>query len=279
MSYHRPHQLSEALSLLQAGQATILAGGSDLYPAHAGRQLPGDILDLTAIDALSGISRDDAGWRIGATTTWSAIANADLPGAFHGLQQAAREVGAIQIQNSGTIGGNLCNASPAADGVPPFLVLEAEVELASVRGTRRLALADFITGIRQTALQPGEIVTALHVPDHAAQGVAAFAKLGARAYLVISIAMAAVRLELAERRIVAARVAVGSCSPVARRLAGFEAALIGQFADQPDQWRGALADDIALRLAPIDDIRADAAYRRKAAAELVIRAIEKAVAA
>ncbi|MCB1368894.1 MAG: xanthine dehydrogenase family protein subunit M [Rhodobacteraceae bacterium] len=279
MAYHRPRQLSEALSLLHSTSAVVLAGGSDLYPAHPGRQLPGDVLDLTAIGALSGISSSDDGWRIGATTTWSTIARADLPPAFQALQQAAREVGAIQIQNSGTIGGNLCNASPAADGVPPLLVLDAEVELASARGDRRLPLAEFITGVRRTALQPGEIVTAVHVPSSAANGVAAFGKLGARAYLVISIAMVAVRLELAQGRIRAARVAVGSCSPVATRLTGFEAALIGGKADQPATWRDALAGDISQRLTPIDDIRADAAYRCEAVEKLVIRALAQAEAA
>lgn len=279
MAYYRPRKLSEALSLLQSTEAVVLAGGSDLYPATQRRQLPGNVLDLTAVSGLAGISREDTGWRIGATTTWSAIAQADLPSAFRTLQQAAREVGAIQIQNTGTIGGNLCNASPAADGVPPLLVLEAEVELASGRGNRRLPLAEFITGVRQTALQKGEIVTAVHVPERAGDGASAFGKLGARAYLVISIAMVAVRIEMAEGRISEARVAVGACSPVARRLTGFEAALTGNLPDRPEAWRDALADDIAQRLTPIDDIRADAAYRREAVEELVIRALAQAVAA
>lgn len=275
MTYHRPNQLSEALRLAATG-AKLLAGGTDLLPAQQGRDLTGAVLDLTAIKALRGISQTPEGWRIGATTRWSDVLNADLPPAFDALKQAAHEVGSVQIQNSGTIAGNLVNASPAADGVPALLVLAARVELTSAQGTRLVALADFITGVRRTALAAGEIVTAIHIPRAAGQGVSAFRKLGARKYLVISIAMVAVRLELAQGHITAAAVAVGACSPVARRLTGFETALLGQSAGKPARWRAGLLADIARILTPIDDIRADAAFRATAVAELVDQAIHDA---
>ncbi len=276
MTYHRPDTLDQALQISARPDVHVLAGGTDVYPAQQGRDLPAETLDLTAIDALSGITKTDQGWRIGATTRWSEVAQADLPPGFDALKQAAREVGSLQIQNAGTVAGNLCNASPAADGVPPLLVLEAEVELAAQTGTRRLPLTSFLTGVRQTALGQGEIVSAIHIPDTACRGQSAFVKLGAREYLVISIAMVAVRLELSGDKITKAAIAVGACSPVAQRLPGLEAALTGQSVNAPDTWQDAMQADISQRLSPIDDIRADAAYRRHAVARLLNQAIAQA---
>ena len=133
--YLRPRRLEEALLAL-ARPHTVLAGGTDFYPARVGRAIDEDILDIGAISALRGISSDATGWRLGATTTWSELLEADLPPLFDGLKQAAREVGGRQIQNAGTLAGNLCNASPAADGVPCLLALDAEIEIA---GQRRVA--------------------------------------------------------------------------------------------------------------------------------------------
>ncbi len=274
LSYHRPTRLKDALALCANGNALALAGGTDIYPARQGRDLIGNVVDLTVVKALAGITKTDEGWRIGATTRWSEVIHADLPPGFDALKQAAAEVGSVQIQNSATVAGNLCNASPAADGVPPLLVLDAVVEIASMRGTRLVPLAEFILNIRQTALASGEIVTAILVPDAAGRSV--FSKLGARKYLVISIAMVAVRLEISGGVISQAAVAVGACSPVAQRLSGLEAALIGAAVDHPAIWQSALKADIAARLAPIDDIRADAPYRVGAVVELVNRAIATA---
>ena len=189
-AYLRPHRLEEALTAL-ARPHTVLAGGTDFYPARVGRAIDEDVLDIGAIAVLRGISADSAGWRLGATTTWSELIEADLPPLFDGLKQAAREVGGRQIQNAGTLAGNLCNASPAADGVPCLLALDAEIEIASPTGRRRLPLGQFITGVRRTALAPGELVVAIHVPRPRHEARSAFLKLGARRYLVISIAMAA----------------------------------------------------------------------------------------
>ena len=139
-----------------AGPWTVLAGGTDFYPARVGRAIDEDVLDISGDRRAArhhGRTRD--GWRLGATTTWSELLEADLPPLFDGLKQAAREVGGRQIQNAGTLAGNLCNASPAADGVPPLLALDAEVELAGRAGTRRLPLASFITGNRRTVLRAG----------------------------------------------------------------------------------------------------------------------------
>jgi CO/xanthine dehydrogenase FAD-binding subunit len=268
--YHRPRDLDEALKALTR-PCTVLAGGTDFYPARVGRPVMEDVLDV-----LRGVSATATGWRLGATTTWSELIEAELPPLFDGLKQAGREVGGRQIQNAGTLAGNLCNASPAADGVPALLALDAEIELVCSTGNRRVPLAGFITGVRRTVLQPGELVAALHVPRprHAAR--AAFLKLGARRYLVISIAMASAVVESAEGKVQGARIAVGACSPVARRLPALERALAGAPLDRT------LADRIdpthLAPLSPIDDVRGSAAYRRDAVLVLLRRLLEELVA-
>jgi CO/xanthine dehydrogenase FAD-binding subunit len=265
--YLRPSSLDEALQAL-ARPWTVLAGGTDFYPARVGRAIDENVLDIGGIAALRGITADPSGWRLGATTTWSELLEAGLPPLFDGLKQAAREIGGRQIQNAGTIAGNLCNASPAADGVPALLALDAVVELAGRAGTRRLPVSSFITGNRRTVLAPGELLVAIHVSRPAREARSAFLKLGARRYLVISIAMAAATLEIEGGRIVAARVAVGACSAVAQRLPALEAALLGSAVDS-------LADQVEPSqlgaLSPIDDVRGSAAYRREAAVTLLRR--------
>jgi CO/xanthine dehydrogenase FAD-binding subunit len=274
--YARPTTVDAALSLLAADRWRILAGGTDFYPALGDRAVTAPVLDISALEGLRGIRREDGpgkgGWRIGALTTWSDAISADLPPAFDALKQAARELGSVQIQNRATIVGNICNASPAADGVPPLLILDATVETASTQGLRHLSLADFILGNRATALRPDEIVTGVLIPDLSAQGRSHFVKLGSRRYLVISIAMVAARIETgANKRVAGARVSVGACSVVARRLRDLEQALIGKRLDE------SLAQAVSPAqfglLTPLDDVRASAEYRNEAACELVRRAL------
>ncbi|MBL6615506.1 MAG: FAD binding domain-containing protein [Reyranella sp.] len=272
-SYLRPHTLEEALGALSRPH-TVLAGGTDFFPGRVGRAIDEDVLDIGGIGDLRGISEDDGGWRLGATTTWRELIEADLPPLFDGLKQAAREVGGRQIQNAGTLAGNLCNASPAADGVPCLMALDAEVEIAGPR-SRRLPLRHFITGVRTTALAPRELVVAIHVPRPRHDARSAFLKLGARRYLVISITMAAATVEFVDERVATARIAVGACSPVAERLPALEAALVGVPRDS-------LADRVDVAqlapLSPIDDLRGSAAYRRDAVV-IVLRRLLAAFAA
>ena len=277
-SYAQPTSVTEAVELLAADAWVMLAGGTDFYPGLGEGPVSGPVLDISRIDALRGISRDDelAGWRIGALATWTDLVHADhLPASFDCLKQAAREVGSVQIQNRATIAGNVCNASPAADGVPALLVLDAEIELASVQTKRRLPLSDFLKGNRRTARQPDEIVTGIFIADTAARGSSAFFKLGARRYLVISIAMVAARIELADTGLVqAAAISVGACSVVAQRLPGLETDLVGRGVTDIHcvPQAGHLAD-----LSPIDDVRAPAGYRLDAALEGVRRTIAACV--
>jgi CO/xanthine dehydrogenase FAD-binding subunit len=267
-AYLRPRRLEDALTAL-ARPHVVLAGGTDFYPARVGRAIDEDVLDIGGIAVLRGISADAAGWRLGATTTWSELLETDLPPLFDGLKQAAREVGGRQIQNAGTLAGNLCNASPAADGVPCLLALDAEIEIAGPAGRRLLPLRQFITGVRRTALTQDELVVAIHVPRPGNQARSAFLKLGTRRYLVISIAMAAATVEIADGRVASARIAVGACSPVAERLTDLEAALAGAPLD------ARLADRVEVAhlapLSPIDDVRGSAAYRGDATVTVLRR--------
>ena len=271
--YERPQGLEAAAALLSTNALQVIAGGTDFYPAHAGRAIAGDILDLTAIAALRGIAETGDHWRIGATTTWSDIIAAPLPALFDGLKRAAHEVGGVQIQNRGTIGGNLCNASPAADGTPNLIALDAVVECLSTSGVRQLPVQQFVAGNRRTLLKPAEFVSALIIPKSQQSARSTFLKLGARKYLVISIAMVAVVIEYDPGKLVtAARVCVGSCSAVAQRLPGLESALAGSALHRLAE---RLEHGHLSALAPIGDVRGTADYRRDAAFELVRRALEE----
>ncbi len=286
-AYFRPTDVNEALGALAAGGPAgkpwvVLAGATDHYPARVGRAPVEDVLDITAVVRLRGIEQVDNGWWIGALTTWTDLLETPLPPLFDGLKAAAVAVGGQQIQARATIVGNVCNASPAADGVPTLMALDAMVELVSVRGPGGVPVTEFITGNRRTARAPDELVTGLVVPDglRGADVRSSFEKLGSRAYLVISIAMVAFVVEIdAVGRIARARVAVGACSEVAQRLPALEAELAGQLAGNV---AASIADVVRpehlAHLRPIDDVRGTAAYRREAALELVRRGLEKVLA-
>ena len=277
--YLRPSTLHDALTALAARRLTVLAGGTDFYPARVGQPVQTDILDITRVAQLRGIRDEGNLMRIGAAVTWSELIAAPLPpqinAQFDGLRAAARAIGGVQIQNAGTVAGNLCNASPAADGVPPLLALGARVELASVRGVREVALSDFVLGNRRTACQPHELVSAVLVPKWRAGTRSVFLKLGHRKYLVISVVMVSVVMALDETgRVAMCGIAVGACSAVAQRLTALEARLTGVRAR--DAARLATADDLR-GLTPIDDVRGSAAYRLDAVLTLVRQAIAQTV--
>ncbi len=273
MEFARPTQIDEALALLAKGHWDVLSGGTDYFPG-LGDELPlSPILDISGIEPLRGIERVDDGWRIGALTTWTDVIHADLPPAFDALKLAAREVGSVQIQNRATIVGNLCNASPAADGVPPLLVMDAGVELSSSDGQRVIPLGEFVLGNRQTDISSNELVTGILIPEEGALGRSAFLKLGTRKYLVISIAMVAVRLEVDGDCISKAAIAVGACSAVAKRLFDIEAALLGMPLSEVSK---VVTEERFSDLSPISDVRAPAWYRTLAAVELVKRTLDEA---
>lgn len=281
--YERPATLAQAVALLARAEGvdsaaapwSLLAGGTDLYPAHVGRPMTRPLIDIGAIGALRGIAADAHGHTFGATTTWTDVRNADLPPRFDALKQAACEIGGVQIQNAGTIAGNLCNASPAADGTPVWMALDAVVVLQSARGERRVPVLEFVLGSRRTVCAVDEIVVALHVPAPQAGAAASrsvFIKLGGRRYLTISMTMVALALSTdGEGRVVQAGVAVGSCSAHALRLTELERKWVGAKADA--SLATLVGDDDLAALTPIDDLRASAAYRRDATRTLLTRAI------
>lgn len=270
--YHRPETLEEALHLRARADVMPLAGGTDVYPAKVTRAGWGDmrhkdVLDLAGIADLRGISETATHWRIGALATWSQLVRTPLPPMFDGLKQAARAVGGVQIQNRGTLVGNICTASPAGDGAPNLLALDAEIEVAGIGSTRLVPMAGFIDGYRHTQCGAGELVTAIFVPKRTDGARSCFLKLGARAYLVISIAMVAGVVACdAQGRITHVRVAVGACSATPQRLTDLEAALLGTpLADAA----GKVTAQHLAALKPIDDVRGSSIYRLEAAGTLV----------
>jgi CO/xanthine dehydrogenase FAD-binding subunit len=274
--YSRPKTLEAAVHVLAREGGQILSGGTDFFPALGDRPAPGRVVDVSGLNEIKGVTVEADHIRIGGLTTWSELVATPLPRCFDGLKSAAREIGGIQIQNRGTVAGNLCNASPAADGVPPLLTLDAEIELVSAAGTRRVPLTDFIVGNRKTVRRPDEILANVIVPRTIDGSTSAFLKLGARRYLVISIAMVAAIVRTDNHgRIAEVRVAVGSCSAAARRLGALERALIGAPASAGLGAR-VLAEHLA-QLSPIDDVRATASYRNDAALTLVGRALDACV--
>ncbi len=268
--------IPQALKFLQQGDWRILAGGTDFYPSLQDR-LPinssqGKILDISAIPDLNKIHETPDYWRFGALTRWRDVQDASLPSRLRCLQQVAREVGSLQIQNRATMVGNLCTASPAGDGIPALLALRSEVEIVSFARKRQIKLADFITGYRSTALELGEMVSAILVPNLRQEGVSQFRKLGSRKYLVISIAMVVVHLVLdADNKIIDATIAVGACSAVAQQIPMLAQELIGKKRDKK------LGDNVVSHqfehLTPIDDVRATSDYRKQIVPELVRRTL------
>jgi CO/xanthine dehydrogenase FAD-binding subunit len=275
--YLRPTSLDEALAALAKRPWTMLAGGTDVYPGSVGRPVAGHILDVTGLPSLRAITTVDGLVRIPALATWTDVVRADLPAAFDGLKIAARSIGGIQIQNRGTLAGNLCNASPAADGLPNLMALDARVELSSASGRRDVPVGEFVVGNRRTTRRPDELVTAIVVPSPSADARSTFLKLGSRAYLVISIASVAIVVSVEPSgRVAAARIVVGACSEVPMRLESAETRLVGEIASS--SLGGAIeAGDVA-GLAPIDDVRGTAAYRRDVALTLIRRAVTEVLA-
>jgi len=271
-TYLRPASLERALAALAARPLAILAGGTDFYPARVGRLVEEDVLDISAVAELRGIREANGRIRIGAATTWTELIETPLPRQLDCLKLAAREVGGVQIQNAGTIAGNLCNASPAADGIPALLALDAEVELRAASRSRTVPLGAFVLGNRKTACAPDELVTAVLVPKWSERARSTFLKLGARKYLVISIAMVGAAVDVAaDGAIRRCGIAVGACSAAGRRLPVLEQELVGH------KLGPGLAELVLPRhlapLAPISDVRGTAEYRSDAAVTLVRRAL------
>ncbi|HNT38112.1 MAG TPA: xanthine dehydrogenase family protein subunit M [Rubrivivax sp.] len=265
--YLAPTRLEPALAALALpGGATVLAGGTDLAPqTEAGtRRYAAQLLNIRRIEGLAGIRDEGQAIRLGATTTVSEIRQSALMAQVApALVQAAERFASEQIRNAATVGGNLCNASPASDLSPPLLVLDAEVELCSWRGnaqhTRRLPLAQFFLAPGRTLKEPDELLTAVVFARPGAGFVSRFRKAGPRPALEISTVSLALGARLQGGRLQQVRVALGSVAPTPLRARRAEAALEGRALDE-----AAIAAAVAAAAEdarPIDDVRASAWYR------------------
>jgi len=258
-----PRSLDEALQLkAEHPDAVPIQGGTDVMIAlNFDRARPEVVLNLNEVSELRGWSRENGTLRLGAGLTYAEALSGELAEALPALAEASRTVGSPQIRNRGTIGGNLGTASPAGDALPPLFVENAEVELASVGGRRRLALGDFLVGVKQNALEPDELIVSVLVePSGQPQ---TFMKVGPRNAMVIAVCSLAV---VADRRRGELRASFGSSSPVVRLVS----APLDEAASFPER--------VAAAASPIDDVRGTAAYRRHALRVLAQRALERCVA-
>ena len=275
MDFHRPETLAEALEIkAERPGAVPLAGGTDLMVAINFREArPDAILDLTAVPELREWAPDDGRVRVGAGVTYTRLIE-ELGDRLPGLAIASRTVGSLQIRNRGTVGGNLATASPAGDGLPPLYTADAFVELASVRGTRRVPVAEFVSGPKRTCIQPDELIAAFDVAS--AAGPQQFAKVGTRNAMVIAVCSVALALWPEQRRVAAC---VGSAGPTPLVATEAEEYIAGAL-----DWDGGrpIDEDALARFGelvagcarPIDDVRGTAGYRSHAVAVLARRTLQ-----
>jgi CO/xanthine dehydrogenase FAD-binding subunit len=270
-----PTKLSEAYAMLAGGPLTPIAGGTDIMVRITGEigPPPERMIDLSRLDDLEGISLERGALVLGARTTYSeirrsALCREHLPA----LVEAAATIGAAQIQNRGTLGGNIANASPAGDTLPVLLATDATFDLGSHRGERPVAAADFFTAYRQTALQPDELILRVRVPLTAGRETR-FRKVGTRRAQAISKVVMAVswRGHGSSGGWSDVRVALGSVAATPIRAAAAEAALEG--ARPSPETADAAAEALAAKLQPIDDVRSTADYRRVVAARILHRIV------
>ena len=255
----QPRTLDEALAMLRDAPLAPIAGATDLYVGlNFGTLTAQHFIDLNALDELRGIDVRDDQLVIGAMTSYAAIMRSALVQArLPMLVQAASQIGGVQIQNRGTLGGNIANGSPAGDALPVLSAAEATIVMRSARAERRVPFSGFYTGYRASVLRTDELIVAVEIPR--VEGGQWFRKVGTRAAQAISkLVMAAVRAPVP-------RIAVGSVAPTTIRLPRTEAALAA----------GAGIDEavnvLESEITPIDDVRSSADYRRQVAANLLRR--------
>jgi len=258
-----PRSLDDALRLkAEHPDAVPIQGGTDVMVAlNFDRLRPEVVLNLNEVEELRGWSRENGTLRLRAGLTYAEAMSGEVAEALPALAEASRTVGSPQIRNRGTIGGNLGTASPAGDALPPLLVERAEVELASVRGVRRVRLVDFLVGVKRNALEPDELIVSVFIePSGQPQ---TFMKVGPRNAMVIAVCSLAV---VADRERGEVRAAFGSSAPGVPLVT----APIGDAESFPEQ--------VAAAASPIDDVRGTAAYRRHALRVLATRALERCLA-
>ena len=263
MDVHTPHTLDDALRLkAELPDARFVQGGTDvLVELNFDRSRPPALINLNEVAELRGFTRENGTFVLGSGLTYAEAMRGTVAEELPALAEASRTVGSPQIRNRGTIGGNLGTASPAGDALPPLLVEDAEVHVASVRGERRILLRDFLLGVKKNALEPDEIVTAVRVVP--SRGAQTFMKVGPRNAIVISVCSLALQVDRERGEL---RAAFGSAAPTVR--------LVTAPLDEADSFAALVAESAS----PIDDVRGTAAYRRHALEVLTRRALERCLA-
>src|SRR5215212_12080072 len=266
-----PRTLEEALGLLREGPNAWrpFAGGTDLMVLlEAGRLEHRRFFSIRHLRELRGVGESDGVVRVGALTTYTEVRRSELLSRlFPMLRQAARETGGIAIQNRGTVGGNIANASPAADTPPALLAYDAEVELVSAEGARRVPYAEFHTGYKQTVMRADELIAGVILPRPREGARHFYRKVGTRRAQAISKVCFAATAEVEGETLKEVRVALGSVAPVVLRCRRTEEVLRGRRLDE-DLMRAA-ADELAREVTPIDDLRSTARYRTRVAQNLL----------
>jgi CO/xanthine dehydrogenase FAD-binding subunit len=273
-----PDTLAEALALLSSGPGAWrpFAGGTDLMVSlEAGRLPPGRYLGLWKLSELRGLQESRTHVSFGAMTTYSDVLRHPIfSREFPLLCRAAAETGGVATQNRGTIGGNIANASPAADTPPALLVYDAELEIVSARGARRVPYDRFHRGYKQMDLQGDELITTIHLPKPTATWSQHYRKVGARRAQAISKVCLAAVVRMNESAVEDVRVAVNSVAPTVIRARRTEDALRGQRLNAASV--RAAQESLAEDLSPIDDLRSTARYRLRVAQQLLAECLERA---
>jgi CO/xanthine dehydrogenase FAD-binding subunit len=275
LEFHSPDSWREALEVKAAHpEAVPIFGGTDvMVDLNFDRERPEAVLDLTRVPELGEWDEDDGRLRVGAGVTYTRIIR-ELGEELPGLAMASRTVGSPQIRNRGTVGGNLGTASPAGDALPPLYASDAEVELASTDGTRRLPVAEFVTGPKRNAMRPDELIAAFHIPR--AEGPQQYAKIGTRNAMVIAVCAFGLALHPEQKKV---GTCLGSAAPTPVRASEAE-----EFVEGVLEWdsRGEIDDSALARFGelvgeaarPISDVRGSAAYRAHAVGVLARRTLK-----
>lgn len=276
MEYLAPTTVEEAVGALsEQPDARVFAGATDLIPQiRSGRPEPGLLVDLKRIDRCTTVTENDDGWIVGAATPTAQLTeNPSFAGALPGLSEAAGLIGSDQIQNRSSLGGNLCNASPAADSVPAMLVNEVRAVIAGSGGTRTVPVGDITTGPGKTSLADGEFVVEFEIDRPPANTGDAYLRMIPRTEMDIAVVGAGARITLdADGNCESARLALGAVAPMALRVTDAETALTGNPIN--DETLAAVAAAASAACNPIDDKRGTIEYRKQVAGVLAKRAVK-----
>ena len=275
MEFFQPGGWQEALEVKAAHPSAVpIFGGTDvMVDLNFDRERPEAVLDLTRVQEIQEWGEEDGRLRVGAGVTYTRIIT-ELGDKLPGLAMASRTVGSPQIRNRGTVGGNLGTASPAGDALPPLYASDAEVELASTEGTRRIPVTDFITGPKKNTLKPNELIAAFHTPE--AGGPQQFAKIGPRNAMVIAVCAFSLALHPEQRRV---GTCLGSAAPTpvrAREAEGFIEGVL-EWDSRAQIGEAALmrfGEMVAMAARPISDVRGTADYRTHAVGVLARRTLK-----